>query len=191
MKGARDPEVTCFHVPSSSQRNVLSGRSEIHPQRFGCTKLHVSGVGGHGVGVCMCVSECCSFQDWSWGSYQSGRFWSFQEHIWEDVLQAGQKWRGEAARQVDGFGKHGRCNLLWEDWCCKLCFLMTIRAAIAIVNSVLLCPIIKWSYGVTCWEIFSGGKVPYPGISPMSLPSLLEEGHRMEKPHNTACSDEM
>ena len=49
----------------------------------------------------------------------------------------------------------------------------------------------QWSFGVTCWELFSGGKVPYGGLSPMSLHHLLLEGHRMEKPTNAACSDEM
>ena len=48
--------------------------------------------------------------------------------------------------------------------------------------------IIQWSYGVTCWEIFSGGKVPYGGITPMSLLKMLQEGYRMEKPNNAACS---
>ena len=49
----------------------------------------------------------------------------------------------------------------------------------------------QWSFGVTCWEIFSGGRQPYPGIPPMSLPTLLHDGHRMDKPINHACSDEM
>ena len=51
--------------------------------------------------------------------------------------------------------------------------------------------IFQWAYGVTCWEIFSGGRTPYPGISPMDLPYQLMTGLRMEKPHNAACSDDM
>lgn len=47
----------------------------------------------------------------------------------------------------------------------------------------------QWSFGVTCWEVFSGGKVPYGGLSPMNIPNLLEEGHRMNKPTNNACSE--
>ena len=54
----------------------------------------------------------------------------------------------------------------------------------------LVC-IIQWSYGVTCWEIFTGGKVPYGGLTPMSLLKMLQEGYRMEKPNNAACSQKM
>ena len=41
---------------------------------------------------------------------------------------------------------------------------------------------------MTYWEIFSGGKFPYGGVTPMSLPKILQEGYQMEKPNNTACS---
>ena len=49
----------------------------------------------------------------------------------------------------------------------------------------------QWSYGVTMWEIFSGGKAPFPGTDPLTLIQSLENGHRMPKPNNTACTDEM
>ena len=49
----------------------------------------------------------------------------------------------------------------------------------------------QWAYGVTCWEIFSGGKVPYSGVGVTELSKLLVNGHRLEKPINDACSDEM
>ena len=52
-------------------------------------------------------------------------------------------------------------------------------------------PIYQWSFGVTCWEIFTGGQVPYDGIRPTSLKTELQGGKRLEKPNNTACSDEM
>jgi serine/threonine protein kinase len=45
-----------------------------------------------------------------------------------------------------------------------------------------------WSFGVTCWEVFSGGKEPYGGIMPMAILKLLEQGQRMDKPNNNACS---
>ena len=41
------------------------------------------------------------------------------------------------------------------------------------------------------WEIFSGGKAPYPGIDPLTLAQRLEEGDRMPKPNNTACTEQM
>ena len=47
----------------------------------------------------------------------------------------------------------------------------------------------QWSYGITVWEIFSGGKMPYGGLSPMSLPKMLGEGMRLDKPSSLACSE--
>jgi len=45
---------------------------------------------------------------------------------------------------------------------------------------------------VTCWELFSGGRIPYPGIDPVNLARLLlENGLKPEKPENAACSEEM
>ena len=44
---------------------------------------------------------------------------------------------------------------------------------------------------MTMWEIFSGGKAPYPGTDPTTLIQKLEEGDRMPKPINAACSEEM
>ena len=51
--------------------------------------------------------------------------------------------------------------------------------------------LLQWAYGVTCWEIFSGGKVPYFSVDLIDLPKLLANGHRLEKPKNDSCSDEM
>lgn len=48
-----------------------------------------------------------------------------------------------------------------------------------------------WSYGVTVWEVFSGGKTPYPGINVAQLPQQLEAGYRMPKPLNAACTEEI
>ena len=49
----------------------------------------------------------------------------------------------------------------------------------------------QWAYGVTCWEIFSGGKVPYGGVYVTDLSRLLADGNRLEKPNNDACSDQL
>ena len=40
-----------------------------------------------------------------------------------------------------------------------------------------------WSFGVVLWEIFSLGKVPYPGLQfDDSFIRRLQNGYRMEKP---------
>ena len=49
----------------------------------------------------------------------------------------------------------------------------------------------QWAFGVTCWEVFMAGKIPYPAVDPMSLLKMLEGGQRLEKPPNTACSTEV
>ena len=51
--------------------------------------------------------------------------------------------------------------------------------------------IIQWSYGVLCWEVFSLGKSPYPGLDPLSVVKLLDSGGRLICPDNAACSEEM
>ena len=55
----------------------------------------------------------------------------------------------------------------------------------------LVCLFMQWSYGVTMWEIFSGGKGPFPGTDPLTLLQRLEDGDRMPKPSNAACTKEM
>lgn len=39
-----------------------------------------------------------------------------------------------------------------------------------------------WAFGITLWEIFSLGSVPYPGIEITDFLKMLEEGYRMECP---------
>ena len=58
-------------------------------------------------------------------------------------------------------------------------------------NSLLYFGYVQWAYGVTCWEIFSGGKVPYAELMVREIPKLLAEGYRLEKPSNNACNEEM
>ncbi|CAI8027539.1 Tyrosine-protein kinase transforming protein SEA [Geodia barretti] len=48
-----------------------------------------------------------------------------------------------------------------------------------------------WSFGVTMWEVFSAGKNPYPGVDPFTLIKHLDDGGRLEKPTNAACSQEI
>ena len=49
----------------------------------------------------------------------------------------------------------------------------------------------QWAYGVTCWEIFSGGKVPYTSVHLSELLRSLINGLRLDKPVNDACDEQM
>ena len=60
-----------------------------------------------------------------------------------------------------------------------------------IKSQLLMMALLQWAYGVTCWEIFSGGIVPYGGADVTDLSRLLANGHRLEKPDNDACSDQL
>ena len=50
---------------------------------------------------------------------------------------------------------------------------------------------LQWSFGVVCCEVFTAGKIPYAGVDPLMLAELLEDGKRLNKPSNAACSEEM
>jgi serine/threonine protein kinase len=39
-----------------------------------------------------------------------------------------------------------------------------------------------WSFGNVLWELFSLGKVPYPGFNFKQLIRELQDGYRMDKP---------
>ena len=49
----------------------------------------------------------------------------------------------------------------------------------------------QWSYGVLCWEVFSAGRMPYPGLDPAGVVELLSTRGRLQYPQNGACSQEM
>ncbi|XP_047738091.1 tyrosine-protein kinase Fer isoform X2 [Hyalella azteca] len=42
-----------------------------------------------------------------------------------------------------------------------------------------------WSYGVLCWEIFSGGEVPYHGYTNTKAREMIDSGYRMLAPPTT------
>ena len=49
----------------------------------------------------------------------------------------------------------------------------------------------QWSFGVTCWEVFTCGGVPYAGVPVTTLLGELRSGHRLDRPSNLAGSDDM
>ncbi|RUS73155.1 hypothetical protein EGW08_019077 [Elysia chlorotica] len=46
-----------------------------------------------------------------------------------------------------------------------------------------------WAFGVTLWEMMTLGQQPYAEVDPFEMPSYLQEGYRIAKPHN--CPDEL
>ena len=77
--------------------------------------------------------------------------------------------------------------------CCMFCpVLHSVVMFCPVLHSVVMfCPVLQWSFGVTCWEIFSGGKTPYPGIDPRTLVQMLDAHQMLGKPANAACSDKL
>ena len=47
----------------------------------------------------------------------------------------------------------------------------------------------QWSYGVTCWEVFSLGRSPYPGIENHEILQHISSGGRLKKP--SLCPDQL
>ena len=93
---------------------------------------------------------------------------------------------------MDGTGELGECSLHRKDRRRKenITHLLGFKLhALTKYNSTPY--FFQWSFGVTCWEIFSGGNRPYPGIPAMSMLLLLNEGQRMKRPINAACSNDM
>lgn len=60
-----------------------------------------------------------------------------------------------------------------------------------IICAFLLILLLQWSYGVTCWEVFTCGKVPYVEVPTPTLVRQLRNGLRLERPQNIVCSDKM
>ena len=56
-------------------------------------------------------------------------------------------------------------------------------------TAYLFCLLFQWAFGVTCWEIFSLGRNPYPSIDNAEILDHIESGHRLKKP--PLCQNEM
>ena len=63
--------------------------------------------------------------------------------------------------------------------------------SVSTVTQVWHSSLSQWAFGVTCWEVFMAGKIPYPAVDPMSLLKMLEGGQSLEKPPDAACSAEV
>ena len=48
---------------------------------------------------------------------------------------------------------------------------------------------VQWSYGITCWEVFSLGRTPYPSIPNHEILKHIDDGNRPPKPD--LCPDTM
>ena len=48
---------------------------------------------------------------------------------------------------------------------------------------------IQWSYGITCWEVFSLGRTPYPTVPNYEILKYIDDGNRPPKPD--LCPDTM
>ena len=66
-----------------------------------------------------------------------------------------------------------------------------LHAALRVLVDIFNFFPMQWAFGVTCWEMCTGGKIPYAGIHPSDLPLVIERGHRLEKPDNAACIDKV
>ena len=49
--------------------------------------------------------------------------------------------------------------------------------------------VLQWSYGITCWEVFSLGRTPYPTIPNHEILKYIDDGNRPSKPD--LCPDPM
>ena len=50
------------------------------------------------------------------------------------------------------------------------------------VTDVVLCTFTQWAYGITCWEVFSLGRAPYPTIPNREILQYIDDGNRLPKP---------
>ena len=67
---------------------------------------------------------------------------------------------------------------------------MHINYSFEIARDVLYIVLsIQWSFGVVCWEVFSLGRVPFPGVDNADIPDYISRGNRLRKP--TLCPNQV
>ena len=66
-----------------------------------------------------------------------------------------------------------------------------LRVRLHNTNFDYFCLHTQWAYGVTCWEVFTAGEIPYQGVHAREVIQLLEDGKHLARPKNQACSDNM
>ena len=65
----------------------------------------------------------------------------------------------------------------------------TSKAMLRVSNIACLCVCVQWSYGVVCWEVFSLGSTPYPGVGNHEVLDYITAGRRLKIPK--LCTQEM
>ena len=63
-----------------------------------------------------------------------------------------------------------------------------VSISMVVTYVITLC--MQWSFGVTCWEVFSLGRSPYPAMGPTEVVVFLDGGSRLKTPNNMTCSEE-
>ena len=73
-------------------------------------------------------------------------------------------------------------------WCSQK-NLMWYAGAWCVGHNANVLFLLKWSFGVTCWEVFNLGRSPYPAMGPTEVVDFLDGGSRLKNRNNITCSE--